>query len=509
MSNFSSGLINHIDQAITTFTISQSRLTGFNNCSSVSNGYICSKLSVDIQIQVNQFSVCVENTVRFGSSSFFATLSQPESLTCSGICKNNYFITYGLCSLQPQFSTLLQNETVICEYPFVFNAQQSTCECDFGFFLNVTYCVNVIMQFSIIQKNATGLEIALKNEIQKTEIELKTAFSGLEQLILSNITALTLNMNDNDNSINQNIISANNTIHNNINEMRTESNNKFSTLNGLIENKHILTLNQLTNVQNVIKNQLEEQNVLIVDYQLNINNNFTAQKDQITDLKNNVVSTLNLMEAHITSFQNSNSANDKITNENIKSMNETILKNLNDLKVENTNQLNNLAGFIENKHNLTVNTLKNKMDENQLNMKNNFSAISNTMATQSYVKSVYDSLLGTVSTQTYLTSVYNNIMAAVNAVAIAQSPCQSWPGSVNENGLCKCAYKGGNTYCPNLQSCCKFDEDIYSNNDYDMYKYSLQCANGVTRDGQYDRIDIIAYNIINSFCGGAKYYTNQ
>ncbi|CAL6096527.1 Hypothetical_protein [Hexamita inflata] len=304
-SNFSSGLINHVNQSIKTFTISQSILTGFNNFSSVSNGYICSKLSVDIQILVNQFSVCVENTVRFGSSSFFGTLSQPESLTCANICNNYQFVTYGLCIPQLQFSILLQNETVICEYPFVFNAVLSTCECDFGFFLNMTYCVNVTMQFSMIQKNATILEIALQNEIQKTQIELKTAFIGLEQLIMFNITALTQNMND----------------------------------------------------------------------------------------------------------------NDKILNLNIQAMNDTIHKNLNDLRAQNANQISSLTGLIENKHILTVNTLKTKMDENQLNIKNNFSAIANSMATQTYVKAVYDSLLGTLSTQTYLTSVYNNIMAAIRSSA--------------------------------------------------------------------------------------------
>ncbi|CAL5985634.1 Hypothetical_protein [Hexamita inflata] len=602
-SNFSSGIINHVNQSIQSFTISQSILTGFNNFQSVQNGYICSQLSVDIQILVNQFSVCVENTVRFGSSSFQATVSQPESLICSRICNNNKFVTYGLCSFQPQFSTLLQNETVICEYPFVFNAVLSTCECDFGFFLNETSCVNVIMQFSIIQKNATVLEITLKNEIQKTEIELKAAFIGLENLIMSNITTLTMNMNENDKLINQNIISTNNTIHKSINEMITENNIKFSTLTGLIESKHILTLNQLTNVQSALKNQIEVQTALIVDNQqniksnfsslnttlkdkldvqtilinnnqlniknnftaqkdqitylqsnltlslnnidqhiastsnehradltnvnntlknkfdiqaalitdnqLSIKNNFTAQKDQITDFKNNVVSTLNLMDTHITSFQNINSANDKKINENIKSMNETIHKNLNDSMTQNANQISTLTGFIENKHILTVNTLKTKMDENQLNIKNNFSAIANTMATQSQVQSVYDNLLGTVSTQTYLTSVYNNLMAAVNAIAVAQNPCKQWPGSVNENGLCKCAYIGQNNFCPNFNSCCIFNPQTktrYNNQDY--YKNSLQCINGITRTGsEYPNMQQ-ASDSINSICGGAKYYVN-
>ncbi|CAL5976682.1 Hypothetical_protein [Hexamita inflata] len=392
-SNFSSGLINHVNQSIKIFTISQSLLTGFNNLSSVSNGYICSKLSVDIQILVNQFSVCVQNTVKFGSSLFIGTLSQTESQTCGNICNNNQFVTYGLCSHQPQFSTLLQNETVICEYPFVFNAVVNTCECDLGFFLNVTYCVNVIMQFSMVQKNATVLEITLKNEIQKTEIELKTAFISLEQLIMFNITALTQNVNN----------------------------------------------------------------------------------------------------------------NDKILNQSIQSMNDTIHKNLNDLRIQNANQISTLTGFIENKHIITVNTLKTKMDENQQNIKNNFSAIANTMATQTYVKAVYDSLLGTLSTQAYLTSVYNNIMAAVSVA----NPCKSWPGSVNENGLCKCTYQGQSAFCPNFNSCCKFDSSSSSSHaSGSSFYHSLQCANGISRQASSQSSGEDSYSRINSICGFAKYYTN-
>ncbi|CAL6031394.1 Hypothetical_protein [Hexamita inflata] len=398
-SNFSSGLVNHVNQSISSFTISESILTGFNNFTSESNGYICSKLSVDIQVEINQFQVCAENTLRFGYSLFSATITGSETLKCADLCDSNCFVTYGLCMLQPAFSTLLLNTTVVCEYPFIFNFVLNTCECDFGFYLNVTLCVNVVQQFSIIQKNITNLEISLKDEIQRTEIELKTSFIGLEELIINNLTALTQNMNDNDKTIIDNLVIMNNTVHNNIDKMKIQNEIEFKTVTNLIETKQIQTINYLTNVNNNLKN--------IID----------AQSAQIAD--------------------------------------------------------------------------------NQLNMKNNFTAVMNIVATQSYVK-----------------DVYNNLISAVNAIAVAQNPCKEWPGSVNENGLCRCAYLGQAHYCQKFESCCSIDWSHTSNStsttNKNRYDYNITCINGATRKGYGSDAETasIAYKIIDNVCGGSKYYLN-
>ncbi|CAL6075834.1 Hypothetical_protein [Hexamita inflata] len=325
------------------------------------------------QIEINKFQVCAENTQRFGSSLHYATITGAETLSCADLCDSNYFVTYGLCMLQPQYSTLLQNSTVVCEYPFVFDSVLSTCECDFGFYLNVSFCVNVVQQFSIIQKNATDLE----NKLKEIQNEIKISFNVLEELIIKNLTELTQNMNENDNAIIENLVNVNETVHKNIDEMKIQNTIEFKTVTDLIETKQIQTINYLT--------------------------------------------------------------------------------------------------------------------ENLLNMKNNFSAIMNIVATQSYVKDVYD-----------------NIMSAVNAIAVAQNPCKEWPGSVNENGLCKCAYLGQNHYCTSFSSCCAYTEHVKTYEGDKYYKYSLKCINGITRTQQglyrYDHYDDAVSNI-NSICGN-QYYTN-
>ncbi|CAL5987802.1 Hypothetical_protein [Hexamita inflata] len=334
-SNFSSAIVNQVNQTLSSFNIAQSILTGFNYQLSASNGYICSKIYADIHVQIASLSVCIENMTKFGVSSFIATQTELETLICANICKTpNYYITYGLCQQQPQFSTLLSNYTVICEHPFIFNDQINLCECDFGFYLNVSFCVNVIDQFSITQKNATILGNELRTEITKTELELKTAFIGLEQLIISNITALVKNINDNDLATNNNIINTNQTIHKSINDLRTENTNQFSTMTGQIENKHLQTTDQINTEFNRLTN-------FINDNQVNVKNNFTAQKDQITDFRTNIQSTLNLMDSHITNFQNDNRADLSTINSTLKTK---------------------------------LDTLTTLINENQVNIKNNFTA---------------------------------------------------------------------------------------------------------------------------------------
>ncbi|CAL6084700.1 Hypothetical_protein [Hexamita inflata] len=576
--------------------ISETIITGFNNFSSKSNGYICSKLSVDIQLEINKFQVCAENTLRFGSSLFSATIVGSETLICVDVCDSNYFVTYGLCMLQPEFSTLLQNTTVVCEYPFVFNSVINTCECDFGFYLNFTFCVNVIQQFSIIQKNITNLKNSLQDEIQRIEIELKTSFIGLEELIINNLTALTQNMNENDKQIIDNLVNMNETVHKNIDDMKIQSGIEFKTVTDLIKTKQIQTLTYLTNINTTLKNTIDAQSAQIADNQVNIKNNFsaimnvvatqsqvndiynslisvnaiavenqylqlsnyidtkfntqtillnnnqqfiknnfTAQNNQITDFRTNVSSILNLVNQHITNISNDHKADLINVNTTLKNKIDiqTTLINDNQLFIKNNftttkDQIQSLKIAIEARFttvDLSVQSVNTKLDNIktqitgyqtsiQTQMNDVSTQISNTVATQSQLQDVYDKLSGVLSTKTQLTTVYDNLLAAVNEIAVTQNPCIEWPGSVNENGLCRCSYLGQTHYCSNFQSCCAYSystRTIHRNddNDFDQIKYSFKCVNGITRTQSWFDDANEALSNINGICGGNQYYINE
>ncbi|CAL6026398.1 Hypothetical_protein [Hexamita inflata] len=301
-SNFSSAIVNSVNQTLTSFKIAQSIITGFNYLQSASNGYICSKMYVDVHVEIASLSVCIENMVMFGTSSFAATQTELETVQCANICQiQNYYITYGLCQQQPKFSTLLSNQTVICEHPFVFNDQNNICECDFGFYLNVSFCVNVIDQFTITQKNATILENELRTEIKITELQLKTAFIGLEQLIISNVTELVKNMNDNDLAINNNLISTNQSVHKNINDFQIAINNRFTTLDSSVStaNTKLDALKtQLTGSQtsietkiNGVSTQITNTKTQLTDVQTYMTNTVSTQQ-YLKDVYNSIMGTL-------------------------------------------------------------------------------------------------------------------------------------------------------------------------------------------------------------------------
>ncbi|CAL5986878.1 Hypothetical_protein [Hexamita inflata] len=452
--------------------IAHSIITGFNYFMSAFNGYICSKIYVDVSIDISSLTVCVENMSKFGSSSFSATQTQLETLLCDNICKTqNQYITYGLCQQQPQFSTLLLNSTVICEHPFVFNAQNDSCDCDFGFFLNISFCVNVIDQLSVTQKNATDLESTLRVEIQRTELELKTAFTGLEQLIISNITAFIQSMNENDLGINNNISSINATIHKNINDLRTENIDQFNTITGQIENKHTQTTYQLDSEFNGLTSTIN-------DNQINIKNNFTAQKDQITDFRTNVQSILSLMDSHITNFQNDNKADLSSVNLTLKTKIDTqsTLINDNQLNIKNNftaqkDQITNLATSITARFttldssvqsaNTKLDGLKTQLTGSQISIESKINDVSTQIiTTKTQLTDVQTYITNKVSTQQYLYDVYNSLLSAVNGIAAAQDPCKQWPGSINQGGICKCEYVRGDyhavAFCAGWNRCCSY-----------------------------------------------------
>ncbi|CAL6102898.1 Conserved_hypothetical protein [Hexamita inflata] len=486
-SNFSSGIINQVNQTLSSFKIAQSIITGYNQFQSASNGYICSKMNVDIHIIIVSLSVCIENMYKFGSSFFIATQTQEETLRCADICKTpNLYITYGICLQQPQFSTLLSNSTVICQYPFIFNFQNNSCECDFGFFLNSSYCINVIDQFSDTQKNATIMENELKTEILKSELELKTAFIGLEQLIIDNITEFIKNMNANDLVINNNIINTNQTLHNKINDLRTQNLNQFDTMTGQIDNK-------LLQVSDQINTEVNRLTSLINDNQVIVKNNFTAQKDQIADFRTNVQSTLNLMNQHITNFQNDNKADLSSINNTLKTKLDTLTSFISDNQINIKNnftaqkdQITDLTVTINSRFttldssvssaNTKLDTLKTQLTDSQTSIESKISNVSTQITTtKSQLTDVQTYMTNTVSTQQYLKDVYTSLYNAVNAITSAQDPCKTWPGSVNQNGLCRCEYMSSDsTFCPGVNKCCYFSISKYGKDGLYCYEMAFQ-----------------------------------
>ncbi|CAL5973175.1 BspA_family leucine-rich repeat surface protein [Hexamita inflata] len=530
-SNYSSGLINQV-YLLSKFEISTSVLTGYNFITSSFNGYLCSKLYDDISITVTSLQVCVLNTANFGDSTFKATLTDIEIITCSNICPSQQYVTYGICRSKLPFSSIV-NDVVECTFPFIFNTQNETCYCDFGYYINNSYCVNVIDQFSTIQKNATMMQNELDYQIQLTEMQLKTAIVDLQLLIQTNISELKDTIHENNNLTNNNIISTNVSLHQNINMLRAKNAQQFDDIYKQQENNYLLqkdqitqaradisstnqTLNFRSNSTDQLINQVAEDlsNINITTkVQFNsLNTTISARFDtvdtslvttntKLSDLKTIIATRFDTVDTSLTNINTKMSDLKTTVNTRLDtvdtSLSNTITK-LIDIKTTITSRFDTVdTSLITTNTKLsdlkttvvtrfdTVDTSLTNTNTKLIDLKTQITSIStqisNNVATQTQIS----------STQTQITNVYNGLLTAI---ANAQDPCKAWPGSVNEAGICKCdygnptsVYKG---YCPSFNRCCEYQYIPSSGNQYKYTCYGM------------------ATQTLTNECPGLRIYTN-
>ncbi|CAL6089899.1 Hypothetical_protein [Hexamita inflata] len=288
-SNSSSGIVNQILNNIQAFSINNVVLTGYNDIQSALNGYLCSKVDVDIDILLNSMNICVDKqTQRVGQTQNLVQISNQESLQCIQVCNNNQYVTYGLCQQMIQFSTLLSNNTVMCIYPFEFNSILNECTCSQGYYLNITVCVNLVQELTQIISNMSILDLQMHSEITNVNIELKQMIYNLEDDIQSNISNLSEILVESYANLKQDINTTNGTLHENINSLRInfqqslkQSNDLNSMTQTIIQNFR----NESIYNSSVLNSKLNNINWLIDNNQMYIKSNFTQTQNQINDLK--------------------------------------------------------------------------------------------------------------------------------------------------------------------------------------------------------------------------------
>ncbi|CAL5994184.1 Growth_factor receptor cysteine-rich domain superfamily [Hexamita inflata] len=296
----SSGIVNQILNDIITFLIDNVILTGYNDISSQYNGYLSSKVDVDIKIQINVMFICVDMaTQRIGSTLNTINISSLELLQCNQVCDDYQFVIYGLCQEMIQFSVLLSNNTVICDHPFEFDQFSNTCVCKNGYYLNDTVCVNIISKVSLIITDMQLYDSKLQTEIYNTQIALKSLFNNLETEIQHNISNLfdiaVVSYTD----LKQLIISTNNSLQENLNVLQSNVQLQFK----LISDQNLISQAMITSFKSDTQNNFSAILTLLDNNQLNIKNNFTQTNFLITNLNTSMKSNFDLV---ITDVQNIN-----------------------------------------------------------------------------------------------------------------------------------------------------------------------------------------------------------
>ncbi|CAL6001106.1 Hypothetical_protein [Hexamita inflata] len=272
----SSGLVNIINKSLSIFSINKCKMTGSNLVNSNDNGYISSTVLVNIQLQISQFNICTDSTLRFGQLSIQVNVIGLETTQCN-LCID-HVVVYGICSDILNFSQLL-NGMYQCVFPFEYINNQ--CVCAYGYLLNGSSCTNVIQSIqstyiqttenseqinSIVQnienisKTIVSLDQSIQNNITKLQNILKQNFTEIEKYIISNHSKSEHNLQLNTTVLDQRIF---NNI-SNVNSTFSVMNNKLSSLNQSYQamNTSISQLNSNLQSSNL---QIQEHKFAIMD----------------------------------------------------------------------------------------------------------------------------------------------------------------------------------------------------------------------------------------------------
>ncbi|CAL6035049.1 Hypothetical_protein [Hexamita inflata] len=302
-SNASSGIVNQILTNILQFTLNDIIIIGFNDIESQLNGYYFSRVESDFSIEQNQVVVCVDlETRRIGKTQKSIYITNQEVLQCNSVCQDNQYVTYGICQEQIKFSILLSNNTVICDFPFAYDQQSDSCICKYGYYLNISVCVNVIDYFSQIVINMSLVDKKLHGEIQSSSIELKSLFYNLEMEIQSNISNLSQLVFETYTDVKNDIQTTNFTLHSDITYIQNQMYLKFQQAS----EQNQQTQSIMNGFQNENQNKLNNLSSLINNVQADISNQFVTTQNQITDLKSYVGTNFDQVDTSISAINSQN-----------------------------------------------------------------------------------------------------------------------------------------------------------------------------------------------------------
>ncbi|CAL6095266.1 Hypothetical_protein [Hexamita inflata] len=275
-------------------------------------------------------------------------ISGTELITCLSICSQDKYITFGICLELLNYSRLV-NYTQQCLEHFVFNSFSNLCLCGNGFYLNGSSCVNLSTEFSQIIANVQLIDDKLHNEIQGSNLELKSLFYNLESDIQSNITNLYNLVTETYINLKEDIRTQNVSIHNDLMDLKINMDSKFQ-LNIDQNTETQLKISDLsTQLSNIIKSLSNNLSQIINENQVQIKNNFTEADQKLDNIKLNMNYLLAVSLSNFTKISNQISGLDSI-------MNQSFITVLDTCSKENT--LNNQADMIK----IQINLLSDKID---------------------------------------------------------------------------------------------------------------------------------------------------
>ncbi|CAL5985071.1 Hypothetical_protein [Hexamita inflata] len=283
--NYSSGIVNQINSVLNTFNIDNVILIGYNN-DNILNGYICSKLFVNTNINISVFSVCVNNMKQNGISEFSLSVTGVEIITCESVCTDNKIVTYGICFDIIPFSTILDNYTQVCNLPLILDQINNVCVCIEGYYFSVDKCVNIEQQFVDVDDNMSLLALTMQFEISQAVNTMNLQLSDVETKIYKQLDNISQNMDVNLNNIEQDILSTNTSLHKALNTNQDNINANF----GKVQTSQLAVKDQITQFKSESIYKVDNVNQAVLDLKSLSSTRFTQLDSQISILEQKISS---------------------------------------------------------------------------------------------------------------------------------------------------------------------------------------------------------------------------
>ncbi|CAL6050702.1 Hypothetical_protein [Hexamita inflata] len=334
--NYSSGIVNYINNGITIFQIVKVSLLGRNILSNQISGYIASLNNASVNINYVNFQACTEEQ-EFGENSGSVHITGSVNKDCRDVCSSG-IPTYGLCLEDLLYGRIVDFQNV-CFDPFEF--MNHTCVCKYGYILNQSLCVNVVdslinldqqllLNISAVNKSIGNNFAALNKQLTSNQSQLENTLLNMNQQLQLSISTLRTDLDSNIKYIYDNL---ENTI--------VESNNAVFDLqlteiyklkHNISENQNVtqfhldsiikeLTLFVIHNCQ-ILSNQLLNHQIQL---QTCLNNNITQSKLQVSqnktqnqdNLHTNIITIYSNLQANYSFIQSKIYTNEILLNKTI------------------------------------------------------------------------------------------------------------------------------------------------------------------------------------------------
>ncbi|CAL6076366.1 Hypothetical_protein [Hexamita inflata] len=346
-----SGIVNEL-HALKKILLNNLKLTGYAYQDSIYNGFIASNVIDNVNVQIFNTKVCTNNIGQSGQSTGALSINDSFQQTCVSICSPPLHYVYGIClpNLElGQYSAI--NESYWCELPFIYDGY--SCHCQYGYLLNISYCVDII------------------NTLTQLDVQLASNFSNLSDTLKYNVSQLEAHINANLAYTEQSMLNNKSFLMNQINNLNVsltksidDLSNKVNTINSTLTQTTVSLQSQLDttnyNLQQLKSKQANDINTIQINlnnnkaYLLQINDSQTQRDQELIKQTNYVDGNLSLNQNNqlsINSQQQTNILNYSARLDQINQQSTTIQNRINTLDQTLTQQVNTVQYQLNTKMN--------------------------------------------------------------------------------------------------------------------------------------------------------------